>query len=108
MLAALGYEPVEFERADDALAACRTAPARFDAIVLCDAPSSQGSLHLARTLHETTLRTPILVAMPSMVDVDVDALADAGITEILRRPLDSADVAAALARVRGQCGSMSI
>jgi hypothetical protein len=43
-----------------------------------------------------------------MVDVDVDALADAGITEILRRPLDSADVAAALARVRGQCGSMSI
>jgi PleD family two-component response regulator len=34
MLAALGYEPVGFARADDALAACRVNPKRFDALLV--------------------------------------------------------------------------
>ena len=34
MLAALGYEPVGFTRADDALAACRANPKRFDALLV--------------------------------------------------------------------------
>jgi len=34
MLAALGYEPVGFERADEAIAACRAAPKRFDIMLI--------------------------------------------------------------------------
>ena len=34
MLAALGYEPVGFTRSDDALAACRANPKRFDALLV--------------------------------------------------------------------------
>jgi hypothetical protein len=34
MLAALGYEPVGFTHAEDALAACRMIPNRFDACLV--------------------------------------------------------------------------
>ena len=37
MLAALGYEPVGFERPADAIAACRSAPDRFDIILVSHA-----------------------------------------------------------------------
>ncbi len=37
MLAALGYEPVGFERLADAIAACRSAPDRFDIILVSHA-----------------------------------------------------------------------
>ena len=41
MLAALGYEPVGFERPDDAVAACRSKPDRFDVILVSDALGSR-------------------------------------------------------------------
>ncbi len=106
MVAALGYEPVGFERPDDALATCRAAPERFDAVVLCNVSSDPSGLHLARALHEIAWRTPILLAIASTVDIGGDALADAGITEILRRPLDSTEVATALARCLRSTGAL--
>jgi signal transduction histidine kinase len=98
MLAALGYEPVGFERPADAVAACRSAPDRFDIILVSHASQSQGKLDLARELHEIAPRQPMLLATASTIDVSVDALAEAGISEVLRRPLASAELAAALAR----------
>jgi CheY-like chemotaxis protein len=98
MLAALGYEPVGFERADHAVAACRSAPDRFDILLVSHASQSQGGLDLARTLHEIAPRTPVLLATESTIDSDVDALTQAGISEVLRRPLASSELAAALAR----------
>ena len=41
---------------------------------------------------------PVLLAVASSIDVNVDALADAGISEVLRWPLDNTELAAALAR----------
>ena len=46
MLAALGYEPVGFERPADAIAACRSAPDRFDIILVSHASQTQGGLDL--------------------------------------------------------------
>jgi hypothetical protein len=40
----------------------------------------------------------MLFATTSMIDVSLDALAEAGIAEVLCRPLVSSEVAAALAR----------
>jgi hypothetical protein len=40
----------------------------------------------------------LLLATGSTSDVSVDALAEAGISEVLRRPLVSTELAAALAR----------
>ena len=98
MLAALGYEPMGFERPADAIAACHSAPDRFDIILVSHALQSEGGLDLARALHEIAPRQPLLLATASVVDGSVETLAAAGISEVLRRPLASTELAAALAR----------
>jgi signal transduction histidine kinase len=97
-LAALGYEPVGFDRPADAIAAYRAAPERFDAVVISHAVPAPDGLRLARALHEIASRQPILLAAAAAIDVRVDELAEAGISEVLRRPLVSTELAAALAR----------
>jgi nitrogen-specific signal transduction histidine kinase len=105
-LAALGYEPVGFELAADALAACRSEPGRFDIILVSHGPQTQGALDLARALHEMVPLRPILLAAPSTIEVSVNALAEAGISEVLRWPFASAELAAALARCLRTSGSL--
>ena len=98
MLAALGYEPVGFWRPADAITACRSAPDRFDIILVSDASQAPAGLDLAHALHAVAPRQPMLLATASTIDVSVDALAEAGISEVLRRPLAGTELAAALAR----------
>jgi CheY-like chemotaxis protein len=98
MLAALGYEPVGFWRAADAIAACRSAPDRFDIILVSHASQALGGIDLAHALHQIVPRRPLLLATGSTNDVSVDALAEAGISEVLHRPLAGPELAAALAR----------
>jgi signal transduction histidine kinase/CheY-like chemotaxis protein len=98
MLAALGYEPVGFERPADAIAACRVSPNRFDAALVSHGTSDPDGLHWARALHEFMPRRPMLFATTSAIDVSADALAEAGIAEVLSRPLIGTELAAALAR----------
>lgn len=98
MLAALGYEPVGFERADEAIAACRAAPGRFDVMLISDAPPALDGLDLARVLHGISPRCPVLLAIASTNEISVDALSQAGIVEVLRRPLLNREVAVILAR----------
>jgi DNA-binding NtrC family response regulator len=106
MLAALGYEPVGFERPADAMAACRSAPDRFDVILVSHASQTPVGLDLARSLHELAPRQPLLLATASTIDVSVDALAEAGISDVLRRPLASTELAAALARCLRSSGTL--
>jgi CheY-like chemotaxis protein len=97
-LAALGYEPVGFEHPVDAMAACRSTPDRFDAAVVGYIASAPGALDVARALREFISRKPILLATTSTMDVNVEALSEAGIAEVLHRPLVNTELAAALAR----------
>jgi len=106
MLAALGYEPVGFERPADAIAACRSEPGRFDIILVSHASQTPSGLDLAHALHEIAPRKPLLLASASTIDVSVDALAEAGISEVLRRPLDSTELAAALVRCLHSPGTL--
>ena len=105
-LAALGYEPVGFELAADALAACRSEPGRFDIILVSHGSQTQGGLDLARALHEIAPLPPVLLAAASTIDVSVNALAEAGISEVLPWPLASTELAAALARCLRTSGSL--
>jgi CheY-like chemotaxis protein len=98
MLAALGYEPVGFDRLADAIAAYRAAPERFDAVVISHAAPAPEDLRAAYALHEIATRQPILLATAANTNVSVHELAEAGISEVLRWPLVSAELAAALAR----------
>jgi CheY-like chemotaxis protein len=98
ILAALGYEPVGFDRPADAIAACRVSPDRFDAAVVSHGASDADGLNLTRALHEFMPGRPILLATVLTIDVSTDALAEAGIAEVLSKPLVSGELAAALAR----------
>jgi signal transduction histidine kinase len=106
MLAALGYEPVGFERPADAIAACRSAPDRFDIVLVSHASQAPGGLDLARALHEAAPRQPLLLATAATIDVSADALAEVGISEVLRRPLVSTELVAALARCLRSSGTL--
>jgi CheY-like chemotaxis protein len=99
-VAALGYEPIGFGRTNDAIAAVRARPARFDAILVSQA-SVHAALDQARALHTLTPRTPILLVTRSPVDVGLDALMRAGVADLVRRPLDTAELAIALSRALG-------
>jgi DNA-binding NtrC family response regulator len=104
-LAALGYEPVGFGQADDALAACRSEPARFDVILISSGWQAQGGLDLARVFAEIAPSKPVLLAVASSIDINVNALAEAGISEILPWPLATTELASALQRcLRGRGG----
>jgi BarA-like signal transduction histidine kinase len=48
----------------------------------------------------------MLLAIASTIDVSVEALADAGISDVLRRPLASTELAAALARCLRSFGTL--
>jgi CheY-like chemotaxis protein len=98
MLAALGYEPVGFTCAGDALAACRAAPRRFDALLVGHLTPANSALDLASKLRQTVPDVPILMATASADEVSADALAAAGISEVVRWPLVSAEIASVLAR----------
>jgi signal transduction histidine kinase/CheY-like chemotaxis protein len=96
ILAALGYEPIGFDRPADAIAALRTEPARFDAVLISVA-SVGDALDLARTLHAISPGRPILLAR-SALDIGVDALVRAGVADLVRRPFVGAELASVLSR----------
>jgi signal transduction histidine kinase len=97
MLAALGYEPVGFARADNALAACEAAAGRFDALLVSHAVAAS-AVDLAGKLNRLAPDLPIVLATASANEIDVDRLAAAGIREVVRWPLRSIEIAAALTR----------
>jgi signal transduction histidine kinase/CheY-like chemotaxis protein len=98
MLAAIGYEPVGFDKSAAALAAFRADPDRFD-LVLTDEimPEMTGS-ELASALHEIRPDLPIILMTGHGGPVKSRGPRAAGIREVLKKPLLSADLAQGLAR----------
>ncbi len=100
ILAALGYEPVGFAHSAEALGAVRTAPARFDAALLCcHLHGVELVLDLAAELRGTAPDLPLILATASASDFGAPSLAGAGIATIIRQPLTSGELADALATV---------
>jgi signal transduction histidine kinase/CheY-like chemotaxis protein len=95
-LAALGYEPIGFTRADAALAACRATPERFDMLVVGHLGSAASALELAATLHAAAPQLPIVLATPSADEIGADALLAAGVADVVHWPIVTAEMAAAL------------
>jgi DNA-binding NtrC family response regulator len=98
ILAALGYEPVGFTRLAEAAVACRAAPARFDAALVCHQPQAAAALDFATALHGVAPHLPIILATPSARDLDASLLAASGISEVVHHPLTSVELAGALSR----------
>ena len=98
MLAALGYEPVGFTRPSDAIAACRATPARFDAIVIGHLGVAAASLDLTQAFQDSAPGIAMVLVTASADEIAADALAAAGVVEVVHRPLVSTEIAAALRR----------
>ena len=98
MLAELGYEPVGFTSSQTALAALQGAPTRFDMLLTDQAMPDLTGTALAQAAHLVRPDLPV-VLMSGYCDARVIKQARiAGVREVLRKPLHSAELAACLAR----------
>jgi signal transduction histidine kinase len=123
ILAALGYEPVGFSHPADAAAACRDTPTRFDAALVCfhlhgagttraptavlrerwaaswgHPPEMRTALDHAAALRKNAPGLPVILATASAREFGALSLAGVGISEVIRQPLMTAELADALAR----------
>lgn len=98
MLAALGYEPVGFESGAKALAAFRADPGRFDLVLTDEIMPGMTGTQLAGALHRIRPELPVLVMTGHGGPIEPRQLRAAGVCEVLRKPLSSAEIAASLAR----------
>jgi signal transduction histidine kinase len=97
ILAALGYEPVGFTEVADA-AQAYAVQARFDAALVSHQRGVDSALDFATALHDIAPDLPIILATPSVRDLDAPRLAASGISEVVHHPLASAELAGALSR----------
>jgi CheY-like chemotaxis protein len=98
MLAAIGYEPVGFDKSGAALAAFRADPDRFDLVLTDEVMPEMTGTELATALHEIRPELPVLLMTGRRGLVESRGLGAAGIREVLKKPLLSADLAKGLAR----------
>ena len=95
MVAALGYEPVGFDSSTAALAAFRSDPQRFDLVLADEIMPGMTGTQLAAALHAIRPDLPILLTTGFSGPVGSPR---PEFREILKKPLLSADIAAAIAR----------
>lgn len=98
MVAALGYEPIGFDSGNQALAAFRADPDRFDLVLTDEIMPEIAGTDLATAMHRLRPQLPIVLVTGHGGPIADERLQAAGIREVLRKPLLSADLARALAR----------
>ncbi|RWO34575.1 MAG: response regulator [Mesorhizobium sp.] len=98
MLAALGYEPVGFNRSPAALNAFSADPGRFDLVLTDEVMPDMTGVELSGKLHEIRSDLPIVLMTGYGRTLRSRQLTAAGISEVIKKPLLSASVAQCLAR----------
>jgi CheY-like chemotaxis protein len=101
MLAELGYKPAGFESSSAALRAFRAEPRRFDLILSDEAMPDLVGTELAREIRQIDPSLPIILMSGNAGAQLMQRAGEIGVNEVLRKPLQSRDLAEALARVLG-------
>jgi PAS domain S-box-containing protein len=104
----LGYEPEPCADGVRALAAFEAAPERFDAVVTDEVMPGLSGTELAAALRRLRPGLPILLVSGYIGPKISERAADAGVDEILRKPLQSRELAAALARALRRARSLQV
>jgi len=95
----LGYMPIGFTSSTDALAAFRSDPKHFDAVITDERmPGISGSA-LIREMRGIRRSIPILLVTGFVGGLVVGRAYNSGATEVLKKPLSAQELAASLARV---------
>jgi CheY-like chemotaxis protein len=98
MLAALGYEAAGYTSSVEAFAAFAAEPQRFDAVLTDETMPQLAGSQMALQIRKIRPDIPILL-MSGYVGPNISALArQAGINDLLPKPLVSREIARALAR----------
>jgi DNA-binding NtrC family response regulator len=101
VVARLGYEPVGFASSTAALEAFTATPQRFDAVLTDEMMPELVGVELARLIRRVRPAMPILMMSGRAEAPLVNRASEAGIAEVLRKPLHGRDLADSLARVLG-------
>jgi len=99
VLKKLDYDPVAFADGGAALAAFHAAPQSFDAVVTDEIMPGLTGTELAKSLREQRADLPILLVSGYIGPLMSERAAAAGVSEILKKPVQSRELAAALSRV---------
>ncbi len=108
ILAALGYEPIGFTAADQAISALGVSPSRFDLILICCPREASVDLKLARMLHQADAGLPIILTTISTERFSAAALAAAGVSQLVTSQFSSVELANALGGLwpsKAQCAA---
>jgi PAS domain S-box-containing protein len=106
MLAELGYEPVGFRSSVAAMEAFRADPQRFDLVLTDEAMPDLTGTALAREIRTLRPEIPVLLMSGYGGTALAARAAAAGVREVLRKPLESRDLAESVARVLGSARSV--
>jgi PAS domain S-box-containing protein len=95
----LNYEPLGFMDSSAALAAFEAAPEKVDAVITDEVMPGITGTQLASSLRARRADLPILLMSGYIGPMMSERAAGAGVNEILKKPLQSREIAAALSRV---------
>ena len=98
-LAQLGYEPVGFKSSAAALRAFQTQPQRFDAVLTDEAMPGITGTELAREVRRLRPDIPIILMSGFRGTQLAARAASSGVNEVLRKPLQSRELAEAFAHI---------
>ena len=99
VLSQLGYEPVGFSDSRAALAAFESAPERFDAAITDEVMPQLTGTEFAALLRQRRADLPIVLVSGYLGPMLAERAHGAGVTEILKKPVQSREMAQALAHV---------
>ena len=99
VLRRLGYEPVGCADGVKALAAFQAEPQKYDAVLTDEVMPGLSGTDLARSLRERRADLPIVLVSGYIGPMMTERAAAAGVNEILKKPVQSRELASALARV---------
>lgn len=97
LLAGLGYEPVGFSSSLAAHRAFHEDPDRFEALLTDESMPELGGVELARDLLALRPGLPVVVMSGDITPQLVARAREAGVTQLLNKPLESRDIARHLA-----------
>jgi PAS domain S-box-containing protein len=101
MLARLGYEPVGYRGSEEALAALRSQPDRFDAVLTDELMPDLTGTQLALRVHELRPGLPVVIASGYGGPDLRNRARSAGVHEVVDKPYESGTLARALAAALG-------
>ncbi len=83
VIAAFGFEPTGFHDPAAAVAACRSSPDRFSAVVIAGTRQVPDLAQFVGKLHACAPAVPILLAASVSAELDLEALSKAGLSDIV-------------------------